>query len=324
MRISRTILSAGARNVALVSMTLGAAASLCSAEPITYYVSQTIGNVGITGNIVTDGTIGVLAQADIIGWNLLMTDTRVSVPVDLSCCVNSSFFGFSGSDLSAMPTQLRFNFSGTDRGGFEISNGSLDYDWYLSSGSGGNGAGEGLIFYYAVAVFDGPFMSLSGTVAFGDAANTAALIDFQGGASSAPVLLPGGQSVAEVTGTIGGLGTQDYYSFLWTGGAFSATASVTGTPNAGGSYLFSEGAAGSCSSGGTATLSSSDSFTNTIGIANLPAGEYCIGIDANNANDPAFALTFNTPVSGVPEPSLLVLLSIGLGTISVVRRHKRR
>ena len=73
-------------------------------------------------------------------------------------------------------------------------------------------------------------------------------------------------------------------------------------------------------------LDGSDGFTNTIGIANLAAGQYCIGINANSVNDPAFALTFNTPVTGpapVPEPSGFVLLSIGFGMIGALRLRKR-
>jgi hypothetical protein len=153
---------------------------------------------------------------------------------------------------------------------------------------------------------------------------TSALNGFQGGPSSMPVYLLSGPPVADVTGTIGGQGSQDYYWFQWPGGAFSATGGITGA-SAGASYLFSEGGAGSCSSGGTATLNSSDSFSGTISFANLAPGQYCIGIDANNLNDPSFSLTFNTPVEGVatPEPSTLLLLSVGLGTACVVRLRKR-
>jgi hypothetical protein len=155
-------------------------------------------------------------------------------------------------------------------------------------------------------------------------ATTVSFTGYQGGATSTPVPLPSGPPIAEVSGTIGGLGSQDYYSFLWAGGAFSVTASITGAPNSGASYLFSEGVLGSCSSGGSETLNSGDGFTNTIAIANLAAGQYCIGIDTNNPNDPAFALTFNTPVDGsTPEPSTLVLLFVGLATIGVRRLTKR-
>jgi hypothetical protein len=59
-----------------------------------------------------------------------------------------------------------------------------------------------------------------------------------------------------------------------------------------------------------------DSFTGTIAIASLAPGNYCIGIDANNPSDPAFSLTFNTPVGGAtPEPSTFVLISVALGVI---------
>jgi hypothetical protein len=134
-----------------------------------------------------------------------------------------------------------------------------------------------------------------------------------GGTASAPVFLLSGPPVAGVTGTIGGIGSKDYYAFYWSGGAFSAAASITGA-NVGAPYLFSEGVAGTYSSGGSETLKTSDSFTSTIAIASLAPGNYCIGIDANNSNDLAFSLTFDTPVDGAtPEPSTLVLLSVGLG-----------
>jgi hypothetical protein len=124
----------------------------------------------------------------------------------------------------------------------------------------------------------------------------AALIGFQGGTSVAAPVLPGA-IVAVVTGSISGQGSESYYSFQWSGGAFSATASVTGASNTA-SYLFSEGPTGSCNSG-SMTLNSGDSFTSTISVPNLTPGQYCIGIDATNSNDPAFTLTFNTPVQGV-------------------------
>jgi hypothetical protein len=156
-------------------------------------------------------------------------------------------------------------------------------------------------------------LDLSGTV------TPEPLINFQGGSSSAPVVLPSGMPVWYLTGTIGGLGSQDYYSFLWAGGAFNATASITGTPNAGASYLFSEGT-GSCTGGGSSTLNSGDSFTGTIAVANLAPGQYCIGIDANNSNDPAFALTFNTPIeAATPEPSTFALIPAALGLIGALR-----
>jgi hypothetical protein len=124
----------------------------------------------------------------------------------------------------------------------------------------------------------------------------AAVLGFQGGTSAAPAVLPG-SIVAVVTGSISGQGSQNYYSFQWSGGAFSATASITGASNSA-SYLFSVGTTGSCNSANIA-LASGNSFTGSIPLPNLAPGQYCIGIDADNSNDPAFTLTFNTPVQGV-------------------------
>jgi PEP-CTERM motif len=147
---------------------------------------------------------------------------------------------------------------------------------------------------------------------------TANALNLPGGTSSLPVVLVSSPPIGQVTGTIAGLGAEDYYSFLWAGGNFSATASITGA-SMGASYLFSEGISGTCNTIGSATL---DSFSGTISVPNLPAGQYCIGIDADNPNDPAFALTFNTPVSGVvPEPSTFLLLSGGLAGIGIASRR---
>lgn len=149
------------------------------------------------------------------------------------------------------------------------------------------------------------------------------LNNLQGGPSSAPTSLNSPGLVAEITGSLTAEATQDYYDFQWLSGAFSVTASVPDATS-GASYGFSVGAAGTCGSEeGSATLDSADSFTGTIAVANLAAGQYCIGIDTTSTMDPAFALIFNTPVSssssapsGVPEPSGFVSLSIGLLVIS--------
>jgi hypothetical protein len=150
---------------------------------------------------------------------------------------------------------------------------------------------------------------------------TETLNGFQGGTASAPVFLLGGSPVAGVSGSIGGLGAEEYYGFYWGGGAFSATASVA---TSAGSYLFTEGNAGSfCSGGASETLNNLDGFTDTIAIANLAPGQYCIGIENNGVVDPGFAMTFNAPVSGVvPEPSSLIPLSLALGIIGFIRRAK--
>ncbi|MGD1096950.1 MAG: hypothetical protein ABSB35_33780 [Bryobacteraceae bacterium] len=106
-RISRT-------PFAVLSWVLGVA-SLGSATNITYTVDQTIGAGGVTGDIVTDGTIGALAQSDVVDWNLLLNDGTNTF--DLTGPLsggNSDFEDLAGpGDLSATATQLMFDFSGT-------------------------------------------------------------------------------------------------------------------------------------------------------------------------------------------------------------------
>ncbi len=64
--------------------------------------------------------------------------------------------------------------------------------------------------------------------------------------------------------------------------------------------MFTEGTtSGLCSGGGSVTLNQGNNFAGTIALPNLAPGEYCIGLNANNPNDPPFSLTFNTPVSPV-------------------------
>ena len=318
--VSGNTVSIVAAGTCSITASQGGNASYAAATPVTrsfavglsavysyYYVNQTIGGIGLTGDIVTDGTIGVLAQSNIIGYNLQLSDPAANPSTfSLSCCY---FFPFDGSDLSATATQLLFNFSGTDSGVVDFAAPSLDYDVCFSTSGGASGpgsfcegAGETLTFTSGpVPIVDNfQFTSQSGTGVIG---NILSIISLPGGSGSSPVLLTA-PVVGQVTGTIGGLGSEDYYTFYWPGGAFSATASIAGA-SGGASYLFSEGASIDGCNSATATLNSGDSFTSTIAITNLAPGSYCIGIDANNSNDPSFAITFNTPVDGaVIQPQI--------------------
>jgi hypothetical protein len=144
-----------------------------------------------------------------------------------------------------------------------------------------------------------------------------------GGSSASPAVLFSAQPVGQITGTIGAAGSQDYYSFSWAGGAFSASASITGA-NTSASYLFSEGVSGSCNGGGSATLDNTDNFTGMISIANLAPGSYCIGLNADSPNDPAYTLTFDTPLAAqTPEPGSLLLMFVGFGAMGGAMRLKR-
>jgi hypothetical protein len=262
-----------------------------------------------------------LPAGSTLNWSLEVPSI-ISTYTDVTTILNSALgvgFGNCGAVTNAQvsPTSLMGVTGGGLPGPF-VSDTVASWATLCGPGNAYGGAAQ----FYKV-----PFTSLGVYAAYNSPAGGADAIgsltiadelNLQGGPGTSPILLDV-PLVAVVTGTIGGQSSEDYYSFIWAGGAFSATGSITGPTNPGASYSFSEGIVGSCSSGGSATLDGSDTFTGTISITNLPAGQYCIGIDANNVNDPTFAINFNTPVQGTPEPSTFVLICAGLGIAGMKR-----
>ena len=77
--------------------------------------------------------------------------------------------------------------------------------------------------------------------------------------------------------------------------------------------------------GSSATLNSGDGYSGTISVGNLPAGQYCIGLDATSGGDPNYAITFATTLAATtPEPGSFVMLTIGLGVMAVIARKTRQ
>jgi len=145
----------------------------------------------------------------------------------------------------------------------------------------------------------------------------------------------GSPALAGINGTIGSQGPAVYYSFLWGGGAFGASSELGLTPLQAGedSFFYTMGTTASqCTSQASEILSALDDFTGSITSPNLAAGTYCIGFNPFTGNvDPAYTLTFNTPVEGVtaltsstPEPSTFVLLCISLGMMAALHRITKR
>src|SRR5271157_1463107 len=99
---------------ALIVMLL--VAVVCSASPITYNVSRTIGIGSVTGFIETDGTIGGLTSANIVDWTLLLNDGIFTFTLFGPSSGNNSVVFTQGADVSASATQLLFNFGGSDNG----------------------------------------------------------------------------------------------------------------------------------------------------------------------------------------------------------------
>ncbi|HEY2710187.1 MAG TPA: hypothetical protein VGI95_19265 [Caulobacteraceae bacterium] len=107
MKLTRLLLASAA--VAL-SVGIGAA----SAGDITYTVGQQVGSDTVNGQIVTDGTIGILAQSNIVGWKLDLTGPGATTT--LTSVGGTSSVLLQGNDLTATQTKLLFNYSGGDGG----------------------------------------------------------------------------------------------------------------------------------------------------------------------------------------------------------------
>lgn len=112
-------------------LSLGAAATAYAA-PITYDVSEAVGTATITGTITTDGAIGSISVANIVDWNLLLTDGVLSSTLDSS----SSFLGGT-EPLFATATTLSYDHSATVADDYVLffANDNVAY-WCLQGSSG--------------------------------------------------------------------------------------------------------------------------------------------------------------------------------------------
>jgi len=194
---------------------------------------------------------------------------------------------------------------------------------YSGTGGLGNGGGTGNIFPTTAGNLQ--FVRQQPPIA-GPATITAVLTQSEsgpGGTTSAPASFTGTTPIGSISGTISGLGAQDYYSFYWGGGPFVASAAIS-SASALSTYLFSAGSIGSCDSIGSSNLSTSNNWTSIISSSNLAAGQYCIGLTATSSYDPPFTLTFDTPVSATPEPNGMVLVGAGLALAAIGRAVARR
>lgn len=84
-----------------------------------YQVNLSIGSNGsVTGDIVTDGNLGLLATSDFVDWNLFLSQGSSSVSLLGPLSGNNSIVSVSGSDVSATAQAINFNSSNSDSGYF--------------------------------------------------------------------------------------------------------------------------------------------------------------------------------------------------------------
>jgi hypothetical protein len=93
-----------------------------------YTLDRTVGGGSAVGEIVTDGTIGTLSNANILSWELTLTSLYVNgSPALISSDAGSSFI--FGSNLSATATELLFDFEGVV-GSFSLTGAGANF-WSL-------------------------------------------------------------------------------------------------------------------------------------------------------------------------------------------------
>lgn len=129
--------------LALLAGSIMTFSSLVDAAPITYNISRTVGSLGsISGTIQTDGTIGVLAQANILDWNLAINaDSDSSTLGFLSGPLsgNNSYISFFpdsalSTSINGSQSALLFDFGDTAYNWcFQITNSYLTV-WQLQAG----------------------------------------------------------------------------------------------------------------------------------------------------------------------------------------------
>jgi hypothetical protein len=94
----------------------GISVSTCMGGPISYTVYQTVGAGNVSGFIETDGTIGTLANGDLLNWILTLNDGTGSASLLGPLSGDNSGVSIFGNNVTATATLLEFNFNGT--GGF--------------------------------------------------------------------------------------------------------------------------------------------------------------------------------------------------------------
>jgi hypothetical protein len=113
----------------LLSAAMAMAAMTSAAHATVYMLSgQDIFPATATGTITTDGTLGVLSQANITGVDITVADASGSVAVD-------SFTSLYGTDLTATASGLFFTYSGGSNEAFVTFSSDGTSGYCIATGS---------------------------------------------------------------------------------------------------------------------------------------------------------------------------------------------
>jgi hypothetical protein len=109
-------------------------AAAAEAGPITYGVSRLIGTGSVIGTVTTDGTIGVLTSANVIGWTLELNDGSTSFTLQGPGGLDNSDLLVSGSNFTASLSGLFFDFSATGFTLFQNPFAGSGVNWWCMEG----------------------------------------------------------------------------------------------------------------------------------------------------------------------------------------------
>jgi hypothetical protein len=148
------------------------APTVLKAADITYSADDTVGTGSVTGTITTNGTIGTLDSADILDWDLVLTDSYGTGDLLGPLSGNNSEVAIDGAGVTASATLLQFDFTG-DSGylAFYDTSTCSPPEWFFDGDSSTNHACNGTIdgqegVAASQALGDGSFAAESGDVTF--------------------------------------------------------------------------------------------------------------------------------------------------------------
>lgn len=151
---------------------------------------------------------------------------------------------------------------------------------------------------------------------------TRTLVDFEGGTLENPQELPVTGRIGSISGSIGGVGDQDFYEIFWEGGFFAANVNLTGADptNSFHFQLYDDGQ----DLLSDQLLNFDNDYSGTI-TGFIDRGRYLVGLYSDGDLDPFFTINFITPVGApVPEPSAWAMMIGGATLTGGVMRSRRR
>jgi hypothetical protein len=143
----------------LLGAALGAAllgAGTASAS-IVYQVDESIGLGSVRGTLTTDGATGVLAASDILAWDLVLQGVGAFYHLASSTADANKYV--IGNDLTATPSYIYFNFSGTVGDQFLLQDGPENGTTYWCNSVGDSSCRPGksvvpVYVFYSSSQFD--------------------------------------------------------------------------------------------------------------------------------------------------------------------------